>query len=124
MTSTATQAVSQEDIKQAILALIRENNAEFKQLLGNVLPKSKPVVTKKTPKKQAVQAELPVPKMRVPYSEMPFWKANPHLKPVNVGETDGKPLTKDFYDALLTMHEHFKDVSDEEWDEWLEQLKD
>jgi hypothetical protein len=124
MTSTAVQTVSQEEIKQAILALIRENNAEFKQLLGNALPKSKPVVAKKTTKKQEIQAESPPVKVRVPYSEMPFWKANPDLKPVDIEKTGGKPLTKEFYDALLTMHEHFKDVSDEEWDEWLEQLKD
>jgi hypothetical protein len=124
MTSTAVQTVSKEEIKQAILALIRENNAEFKQLLGDFLPKSKPVVAKKTPKKQAVQVELPVAKVRVPYSEMPFWKANPDLKPVDIEKTGAKPLTREFYDALLTMHEHFKDVSDAEWDEWLEQLKD
>jgi hypothetical protein len=124
MTSTAVQTVSQEEIKQAILALIRENNAEFKQLLGDFLPKSKPVVAKKTPKKQAVQVELPVAKVRVPYSEMPFWKANPDLKPVDIEKTGAKPLTKEFYDALSKMHETFKDISDAEWDEWLEQLKD
>lgn len=124
MTSTAVQTVSQEEIKQAILALIRENNAEFKQLLGNVLPKSKPVVAKKTTKKQEVQEESPVPKVRVPYSEMPFWKANPDLKPLDIEKTSGKPLTKEFYDALSTVHDAFKDVSDEEWDEWFEQLKD
>ena len=101
MTSTAVQTVSQEEIKQAILALIRENNAEFKQLLGNVLPKAKPVVAKKTTKKQAFQSESPVAKVRVPYSEMPFWKANPDLKPVDIEKTGAKPLTKAFYDALL-----------------------
>jgi hypothetical protein len=122
MTSTAVQSVSSEDIKQAILALIKENNAEFKQFLGDVLPKSKPVAPKKPVKKQVVQEEPFVNKVHIPYSEMPFWKANPHLKP-RVLEGKGG-LSKEFLDALKAAQESFADVSDEEWRDILEQLKD
>jgi hypothetical protein len=122
MTSTAVQSVSSEDIKQAILALIKENNAEFKQFLGDVLPKSKPVAPKKPVKKQVVQEEPFVNKVHIPYSEMPFWKANPHLKP-RVLEGEGG-LSKEFLDALKAAQESFADVSDEEWRDILEQLKD
>jgi hypothetical protein len=116
MTSTAVQTVSQEEIKQAILALIRENNAEFKQLLGDFLPKSKPVVAKKTPKKQAVQVELPVAKVRVPYSEMPFWKANPDLKPLI---PEGKGISME---AIRELQALFKEPGNEITDEMLEML--
>ena len=34
MTTTAPQTVTTEEIKQAILLLIKENNAELKQFLG------------------------------------------------------------------------------------------
>lgn len=105
MTATAIQQVSNEDIKQAILALIRENNAEFKQFLGDALPNAKPIVSKKTPKKavekQVVQEEPSVKKERVPYTEMPFWKANPQFKPLNIEDSGAKPLSKEFFDALL-----------------------
>lgn len=105
MTATAIQQVSNEDIKQAILALIRENNAEFKQFLGDALPNAKPIVSKKTPKKavekQVVQEEQPVKKERIPYTEMPFWKANPQFKPLNIEDSGAKPLSKEFFDALL-----------------------
>lgn len=116
MTSTAVQTVSQEEIKQAILALIRENNAEFKQLLGNVLPKSKPAVAKKTTKKQAFQTEAPVAKVRVPYSEMPFWKANPDLKPL---VPEGKGISME---AIRELQAFFQESGNEITDEMLETL--
>jgi hypothetical protein len=116
MTSTAVQAVSQEDIKQAILALIRENNAEFKQLLGDFLPKSKPIVAKKTTKKQVIQEELPVAKVRVPYSEMPFWKANPDLKPLI---PEGKGISME---AIRELQAFFQESGNEITDEMLEML--
>jgi hypothetical protein len=105
MTATAIQQVSNEDIKQAILALIRENNAEFKQFLGDALPNAKPIVSKKAPKKEAknqvVQEEQPIKKERIPYSEMPFWKANPQFKPLNIEDSGAKPLSKEFFEALV-----------------------
>jgi hypothetical protein len=114
MTTTAVQAVSQEDIKQAILALIRENNAEFKQLLGDFLPKSKPMSAKKTTKKQVIEAELPAPKVRVPYSEMPFWKANPDLKPLI---PEGKGISME---AIRELQALFKEPGNEITDEMLD----
>ncbi len=120
MTATALQQVSNEDIKQAILALIRENNAEFKQFLGEVLPKTQPNNAKKAPKKavekSAVQDEQAVKKERVPYSEMPFWKANPHLKP---RVPEGKGITME---AIKELQAFFKEPGNEITDEWLEML--
>jgi hypothetical protein len=107
-----------ELIKQVILSLIQENNPEIMELLTNAIL-AKPEETKQ---KEVVLNSPPLKKERIPYSEMPFWKANPHLKP---REPEGKGgISKDFIDALTRLQESFKDVSDEEWDEWLEQLKD
>lgn len=116
MTSTAIQQVSTEDIKQAILSLVRENNAEFKQFLGDVLPKSTPIVAKKTAKKPLVQEVSPVKKERIPYSEMPFWKANPDLKPL---VPEGKGIT---LEAIRELQTFFKESGNEITDEWLEML--
>lgn len=122
MTSTALQQVSTEDVKQAIIALIKENNAEFKQLLVDLLPNLAPSAPKKAKKKQAPQNSSPVNAEHISYSEMPFWKANPHLKP-HVFEGKGTDLEA-FSKALANAHEAFKDISDKEWDDMLEQLKD
>jgi hypothetical protein len=116
MTATALQQVSNEDIKQAILALIRENNAEFKQFLGDVLPKTQPNDARKAPKKVAVHREEVVKKERIPYSEMPFWKANPHLKP---RVPEGKGITME---AIKELQAFFKEPGNEITDEWLEML--
>lgn len=122
MTSTAVQqTVSTEEVKQAIIALIKENNAEFKQLLVELLPHLTSPAPKKAKKQTTPKIEFPPKKERIPYSEMPFWKANPDLKPIVLESKGG--LSKDFWSALDSAHEAFKDVSDEEWDEWLEQLK-
>ena len=54
MTETAIQKVTTEDVKEAILTLIRENNAELKAFLGDVsskimdTPKKKKRQTSKT----------------------------------------------------------------------------
>ena len=55
--------------------------------------------------------------------EMPFWKANPDMKPRDAKDFDAKPLGKEFFVALKKAQESFKDlnISDEEW---LEQIKD
>jgi hypothetical protein len=122
MTSTAVQqSVSTEDLKQAIYALVEEKNSEFLQFIAHKLEKKSVIAPKKTKKKTETKIEFPPKKERIPYSEMPFWKANPHLKP-HVLEGKGG-LSKDFWDALHSAHEAFKDVSDEEWDEVLEDLK-
>ena len=114
MATTTVQEVSTEDIKEAIIALIKENNAEFQQLIDGLVSKKK--------KKQKQNTPITVVKKeRVPYHEMPFWKANPDLKPLDASPYAIKK--EDFYAALKEAQEAFKDldISDEEW---LEQIKD
>lgn len=122
MTDTAVQQpVSFEELKQVVIALIKENNAEFKQLLADSIPKRVPKTSKKAKEKQVPLNGTPVKKERIPYSEMPFWKANPDLKP-HVLEGKGG-LSNGFWNALDSVHEAFNDVTDEEWDKILEDLK-
>ena len=86
MATATIQQVSTEDIKEAILLLIKENNAEFQQLLNNLTSKKKR--SAKTKPKEETPITV-VKKERVPYYEMPFWKANPHLKPHVVEKGSG-----------------------------------
>ena len=98
MATATVQQISKEDIKEAIMTLIKENNAEFRQLLSDLLPKT----LEKTKKKVKHNAPFTViKKERVPYREMPFWKANPDLKPRNPKDFGGEPLSKEFFDALM-----------------------
>lgn len=124
-TETSPSAISQrialEDVKLAILSLIRENNAEFKQFLLELMPNSLALPPKKTKKKTESKIEFPPKKERIPYSEMPFWKANPDLKPHIIEGKGG--LSNGFWNALDSVHEAFNDVTDEEWDKILEDLK-
>ena len=118
-TSTPLQSITLEVVKQAIVSLIQEKNPDFIQLITDILTeKDLPVEQKE--KELKVPIEF-VKKERIPYSEMPFWKANPDLKPRIIESKGG--LSKDFWAALNSAHEAFKDVSDEEWDEVLEDLK-
>ena len=83
MATVTIQQVSTESVKEAIITLIQENNTEFKQLIAGLSPKRKKANKKK------ITSETPftvVTKERVPYHEMPFWKANPHLKPIDAKE--------------------------------------
>lgn len=122
MTDTAVQQpVSFEELKQVVIALIKENNAEFKQLLDDYRPKRVPKTQKKAKEKQVSFNGTPVKKERIPYSEMPFWKANPHLKPHVIEGKGG--LSNEFWKALDSVHETFNDVTDQEWDKILDDLK-
>lgn len=96
--SATSQRIALEDVKLAILSLIRENNAEFKQFLLELMPNSLALPPKKTKKKTVTQIEFPPKKERIPYSEMPFWKANPHLKPIEVPPNPNKNA---FLEAIL-----------------------
>ena len=117
MATATVQDVSTEALKEAIMLLIEEHKTEFKQLLNGSSSKKK-AITKK--KQDAPTPITVVQKERVPYHEMPFWKANPDLKPL-----DATPyaMGKDFFQALQNAQETFKDmdITDEEW---LEQIKD
>ena len=117
MTSTAVQTLPTEQaIQQAVIALIKDNNAQFQQLLSDYLPKTKLSKSKKEPKEAASQNGSPVPKPRIPYSEMPFWKANPHLKPL-VPEGPGITL-----EAIKELQAFFQEPGNEITDEWFDML--
>ena len=121
MPTTSVQKVSTEEVKQAILALIKENNAEFKQLLTQLLPSMTISASKKNKKTAQSLPTLPLHTERIPYDEMPFWKANPHLKPL---KSEGLGVSKEaLFELIHEFQETFSelDISDEEW---LEQIKD
>ena len=91
MTSTTVQqSVSTEELKQALYALIEDKNSEFLQFITNKLEKKSVIAPKKAKKKSAPKIIFPPKKERIPYSEMPFWKANPHLKPIEVPPNPNK----------------------------------
>ena len=115
MATATIQQISTEDIKEAILLLIKENNAEFQQLLNNLTSKKKR--SAKTKPKEETPIAV-VKKERVPYYEMPFWKANPHLKPINAKE-EGYGMT---LEAFRELQAFFKEPGNEVTDEWLEML--
>ena len=120
MATTSVQKVSTEDVKQAILTLMKENNAEFKQMLVEILPKltvSNPKKKKDTSKKLS---DLPAQTERVPYSEMPFWKANPHLKPLKL--EDNAASKEEFFAQIKALQELFQEPGNEITDEWFEML--
>lgn len=121
MTATAIQKVTTEDVKQGILALIRENNAELKAFLGDVSAKIMDTPTPEKKKNKASKSKettiTVVEGARMPYSEMPFWKANPHLKPLILTGKNHRPAEGDFATAMRNAQEAFSDldVTDEEW---------
>lgn len=104
--TAAAQSIPIEAVKQRIVSLIQENNTEFIAFLTDLLVEKNISVVKKSKKKEKKQEEKLVvefvKKERVPYLEMPFWKANPDLKPRNPKDFGGEPLSKDFFDALMT----------------------
>ena len=109
MATVTIQQVSTETVKEAIITLIQENNTEFKQLIAGLSPKKKKA-NKKKPK-----SETPitvVKKERVPYLEMPFWKANPDFKPHD--PTPYSIKKEDFY-ALQALFQEPDCPSIEEW---------
>lgn len=117
ITATPIPQVTTEDVKLAILALIRENNAEFIAFLEDISSKK---TNKPTPKKKKSKVQTPITVVegeRIPYSEMPFWKANPHLKPMVLNEKNHHPAKGDFATAMKKAQEAFSDLdlTDEEW---------
>ena len=114
MATVTIQQVSTETVKEAIITLIQENNTEFKQLIAGLSPK------KKNGNKKKTKVETPitvVKKERVPYHEMPFWKANPHLKPRVVKQGDGMSM-----EAVRELQAFFKEPGNEITDKWFEML--
>ncbi len=132
MTATAIQQVTNEDVKDAILSLIRDNNAEFRTFLGDISTKIKKKPKPKKKKKEVVKAGNTttivlegegttitiIQGERMPFSEMPFWKANPHLKPVSLKE-QGYGVS---IEALKDLQAFFQEPGNEITDEWFEML--
>ena len=122
MTATAIQEVTTEDVKQAIIALFKGNKAELKVFLDDFSSK---IVDTPTPKKRKMKAKKQkestitfVESPHIPYSEMPFWKANPHLKPIDL-KAQGYGVT---IDALKNLQIFFQKPGNEITDEWFEML--
>lgn len=114
--ATPIQQVTTEEVKLAILALIRENNAEFKAFLSSILPKKE---NKPVSKKEIKNTSKPITIVqgeRIPYSEMPFWKANPHLKPVDL-KAQGYGVSVEAFKNLQAL---FQEPGNEITDEWFE----
>ena len=97
------------------MLLIEEHKTEFKQLLNGSSAKKKAITKKKN---DANMPTASVEKERVPYHEMPFWKANPHLKPYDAKER-GYGMT---LEAFKELQAFFKEPGNEVTDEWLEML--
>jgi hypothetical protein len=123
MTATAIQQVTIEDVKQAILVLFKENSAELKSFLDDLSSK---ITDTPSPKKKKTKAKKPkestftvVEGPRIPYSEMPFWKANPHLhaQALAFREKNDRPAHSNVATAFKKAQEAFSDldVTDEEW---------
>ncbi len=122
MTETVTPQVTTEDVKQAILALLRENNVELKSVLEDLAIKIKDSATPKLKKTKAAKTKdggiTIVEGSRMPYSEMPFWKANPHLKPIDF-KAQGYGMTQE---AFKNLQDFFQEPGNEIKDEWFDML--
>lgn len=96
---TPLDSVSKEGIKQAILSLIRENNAEFKQFFAELLTNNELSSLEKEQEKSLENAPVEAVKFEQPdWREMPFWKAHPELKPI---EIKPNPNKKKLYEAMV-----------------------
>jgi hypothetical protein len=93
----AAQPMSKEVVKACVVSLIKENDTDFIAFLADLLAKTDTPVVSKKEKKTTSNGHY-TPKERIPYSEMPFWKANPHLKPAN---SEGFETKQGFYEALM-----------------------
>lgn len=112
MTSTINQQFSKEDIKQVVISLIQENNAEIQHLIADLLPKIQ-VSAKKKSKKKVVPK--PIQNERIPYSEMPFWKTHPHLKPLIPEDFGAQPVSMEAIKKLQTLFQQPDCPPIEEW---------
>ena len=94
--------MSIDDIKQAILSLIQENNAEFKQFLTELMMnQNSSIIEKQAEQTVATPPVETVPKEPLHWSEMAYWKAYPDRKPRDPREFGAEPLSKEFFEGLL-----------------------
>jgi hypothetical protein len=103
-----------EALKDAIIALIKEKNPELRRLLRAEVFFLRPPKRVRQPKKIIV----PVQEKRISYDEMPFWKANPDLKPMDL-KSKGYGVTQE---ALKKAQAFFQEPGNEITDEWFKML--
>ena len=97
--SSPSKPLSTEDVKQAILSLIRENNAEFKQFFAELMDNHHaPIVENEQEQTVDIAPVEAVKVQQLDWREMPFWKAHPELKPI---EVKPNPNKKKLYDAII-----------------------
>jgi hypothetical protein len=115
--STASQeatAIPQEAVKAALLALIRENNPDLKQLLSDAFHSPPFLLGKKV--KFIFKPAATTTQQHLKYKEMPFWKSKPYLKPA--GATSFA-IKKEAFTALVTF---FQEPENQITEEWFENL--
>lgn len=113
--NSSLSTVSPADLQAAVIALIQQNNVELKQLMSEALLNLVTVKPKKQ-QKSTQNRRVTSTKTRVAYSEMPFWKANPHLKPA---VKPGLGLKKEVFEAAQIF---FQDPEYPITDAWFEML--
>ena len=97
--SSPSKSISTEDVKQAILSLIRENNAEFKQFFAELMDNHHaPIVENEQEQTVDIAPVEAVKVQQLDWREMPFWKAHPELKPI---EVKPNPNKKKLHDAIM-----------------------
>jgi hypothetical protein len=106
--------IQQEAVKAALLALIKENNPDLKQLLSDAF-QSPPFLLGKNVKFIFKPAKT-MTKQHLKYKEMPFWKSKPYLKPA---DATSFAIKKEAFAALVTF---FQEPENQITDEWFENL--
>ena len=97
--SSPSKPLSTEDVKQAILSLIRENNAEFKQFFAELMDNNDaPLVEDEQEQTIDIAPVQAVKVQQLDWRELPYWKAHPDRKPI---EVKPNPNAKKLYDAIL-----------------------
>jgi hypothetical protein len=99
---TANTIATPEQLKAYLITLFVEDEAFKTVVREQIQPKSKHKNGKKAKSKENDYPELSTEK--IPFSEMPFWKLNPHLKPI-----DATPYKLDLSN-LAEMQELWKDM--------------
>jgi hypothetical protein len=116
MTTTNVSPIPQEDLKAALLALMRENNAELKLFLSDLPPFRAYLLYERSKFKQ-ITASVETEQHRL-YKQMPFWKAHPEFKPIDI-KAQGYGITQVAFKKVCAF---FQEPGNEITDEWFEML--
>ena len=116
MTTTNVSPIPQDALKEALLALMRENNAELKLFLSD-LPPFRSYIMDKQSKFTQILVPVKTEQHRL-YEKMPFWKAHPEFKPINL-KAQGYGITQE---ALKKAQAFFQEPGNEITDEWFDML--